>query len=101
MCLKTVQALAPKPCTCALTASTCCLLAVAYHTYVALPVSAQLTCIPSLPVPRSKEQVSKLHVYDASTMSCTPLATVALPQRVPYGFHGMWVSREQMKAQSE
>ncbi|HEX9259294.1 MAG TPA: carotenoid oxygenase family protein [Acidimicrobiales bacterium] len=33
---------------------------------------------------------SELVIMDASTMSDTPLATVALP-RIPFGFHGNWV----------
>lgn len=45
------------------------------------------------------EGVSKLHVYDAATMAATPLAVVALPARVPYGFHGTFVTEAQMKAQ--
>ncbi len=79
-------------------AATCIMLLIYLHTGSAFAMAC--THIPFDLMPRSKEQVSKLHVYDASTMSSTPLATVALPQRVPYGFHGMWVSREQMKAQS-
>lgn len=43
---------------------------------------------------------SYLGVWDARTMDDAPLARVALPARVPYGFHAMWVGgralREQM-----
>lgn len=49
----------------------------------------------------SHEQVSKLHVYDAKSMAPQPVATVALPQRVPYGFHGLWVSQRQMAQQRQ
>ncbi|KAG2445531.1 hypothetical protein HXX76_000146 [Chlamydomonas incerta] len=47
----------------------------------------------------STENTSYLHVYDARTMSPTPLAAVRLPRRVPYGFHGAWVTEEQLQAQ--
>lgn len=33
---------------------------------------------------------SRLVVLDASDMSAPPVASVALPQRVPHGFHGSW-----------
>jgi len=36
-------------------------------------------------------------VYDAKTMSSTPLATVPLPVRVPHGFHGLWVGEQELK----
>jgi carotenoid cleavage dioxygenase-like enzyme len=44
--------------------------------------------------------VSSLAVYDARTMDSTPLATVRMPQRVPYGFHGLYITAEQLKKQS-
>ncbi|MER6305613.1 carotenoid oxygenase family protein [Streptomyces sp. NPDC001657] len=34
---------------------------------------------------------SDLVVLDAEDISATPVATVHLPQRVPYGFHGNWL----------
>jgi len=34
---------------------------------------------------------SDLVVLDASDFGASPVATVALPQRVPFGFHGSWV----------
>jgi carotenoid cleavage dioxygenase len=33
-------------------------------------------------------------VLDAADMSAAPLAEVALPQRVPHGFHGSWFADE-------
>ena len=33
---------------------------------------------------------SSFVVLDAADMAAPPIATVALPQRVPYGFHGSW-----------
>ena len=40
-----------------------------------------------------------LQVYDAKTMSPTPVAKVAMPQRVPLGIHGTFVHSEQLKLQ--
>lgn len=37
---------------------------------------------------------SSFVVLDAADMSAKPLATVALPQRVPNGFHGSWFADE-------
>jgi carotenoid cleavage dioxygenase len=34
---------------------------------------------------------SRLLVLDASDVAAAPLASVALPQRVPLGFHGNWI----------
>jgi carotenoid cleavage dioxygenase len=34
---------------------------------------------------------SDLVVLDATDMSGSPVATVTLPQRVPFGFHGSWI----------
>ncbi|MEL7036860.1 MAG: carotenoid oxygenase family protein [Cyanobacteria bacterium J06592_8] len=42
-----------------------------------------------------KEQRSELVVVDAENMTSEPVARVMIPQRVPYGFHGTWVSQEQ------
>jgi len=42
---------------------------------------------------------SEFWVMDARTMSGDPIAVVEIPHRVPYGFHGIWVSEEQMKNQ--
>ena len=36
-------------------------------------------------------KASEFVVFDARTMASEPVAVVALPQRVPYGFHGTWI----------
>lgn len=35
---------------------------------------------------------SELHVLDAEDITAPSVATITLPQRVPFGFHGNWVS---------
>jgi carotenoid cleavage dioxygenase-like enzyme len=30
-------------------------------------------------------------ILDASEFTAKPVATVGLPQRVPFGFHGSWI----------
>jgi len=42
---------------------------------------------------------SEFVVIDAQDMTAAPVARVSLPQRVPYGFHGAWISGEQMATQ--
>ena len=42
---------------------------------------------------------SEFVVIDAQNMDAAPLARVPLPQRVPYGFHGAWISEERIQAQ--
>lgn len=41
---------------------------------------------------------SELVVVNAQQMTAEPVARVLIPQRVPYGFHGTWVSEEQLTA---
>ena len=50
-------------------------------------------------LPSANSKYSSLQVYDAKTMSETPVAKVEMPQRVPLGFHGTWVHTEQLKMQ--
>lgn len=40
-----------------------------------------------------------MQIWDAKTMAQAPLATVRLPQRVPSGFHGLFVTQEQLDSQ--
>ncbi|KAF5827972.1 carotenoid oxygenase [Dunaliella salina] len=42
------------------------------------------------------ESTTYMMVYDAQTMSNTPVAKVKLPQRVPYGFHGTYINNSQL-----
>eukprot|EP01096_Ripella_sp_DP13-Kostka_P007990 TRINITY_DN2956_c0_g1_i2.p1 TRINITY_DN2956_c0_g1~~TRINITY_DN2956_c0_g1_i2.p1 ORF type:complete len:504 (+),score=162.43 TRINITY_DN2956_c0_g1_i2:8-1519(+) len=42
---------------------------------------------------------SQFWIMDAKNMSPDPLAIIDLPQRVPYGFHGIWVSQDQIDSQ--
>jgi carotenoid cleavage dioxygenase len=39
----------------------------------------------------SQAQSSELVILDAQNLTAPPLARIPLPQRVPYGFHGIWV----------
>jgi carotenoid cleavage dioxygenase len=41
-------------------------------------------------------KTSELVVVDAQNLTDEPVARVLIPQRVPYGFHGTWVSEEQI-----
>ncbi|AHJ28514.1 carotenoid oxygenase family protein [Nodularia spumigena CS-584] len=41
-------------------------------------------------------QKSEIVVLNAQDVTAEPVARVLIPQRVPYGFHGTWVSEEQL-----
>ncbi|KAL1197591.1 Carotenoid 9,10(9',10')-cleavage dioxygenase 1 [Cardamine amara subsp. amara] len=43
---------------------------------------------------------SCVNVIDAKTMSAEPVAVVELPHRVPYGFHALFVTEEQLQEQT-
>ncbi|MGD1911772.1 MAG: carotenoid oxygenase family protein [Rivularia sp. (in: cyanobacteria)] len=45
----------------------------------------------------SDEDKSELVVIDAQDITSKPVARVLIPQRVPYGFHGDWVSEEKLQ----
>ncbi|GIL78894.1 hypothetical protein Vretimale_112 [Volvox reticuliferus] len=47
----------------------------------------------------TKADTSYMNIYCARTMSSTPIASLRMPRRVPYGFHGTWVTEEQIKKQ--
>jgi carotenoid cleavage dioxygenase len=38
---------------------------------------------------------SSLVILDARDVAAGPLATIPLPQRVPYGFHATWVPAQE------
>ena len=40
---------------------------------------------------------SQLVILDASDFAASPVATVTLPQRVPFGFHGSWVADTELR----
>jgi carotenoid cleavage dioxygenase-like enzyme len=42
------------------------------------------------------EDTSELVVVNAQDVNAEPVARVLIPQRVPYGFHGAWISEEQL-----
>lgn len=42
---------------------------------------------------------SELWILNAKTMDNKPLARISLPRRVPYGFHGKWLSRSEIDTQ--
>jgi carotenoid cleavage dioxygenase len=42
------------------------------------------------------EETSELVVVNAQDVTAEPIARILIPQRVPYGFHGAWVSEEQL-----
>ncbi|KAG0052784.1 hypothetical protein BGZ83_002138 [Gryganskiella cystojenkinii] len=50
-----------------------------------------------------KPQVTELWIFDAKTIGqeYEPVAKVKIPRRVPYGFHGLWVSKEQIQQNKE
>ncbi|KXS15832.1 carotenoid oxygenase [Gonapodya prolifera JEL478] len=50
-------------------------------------------------VRNEEAETSELHVYDAKSMDAKPVARITLPHRVPFGFHGLWVTQEQIEKQ--
>ncbi|PMB00797.1 9-cis-epoxycarotenoid dioxygenase [Fischerella thermalis CCMEE 5273] len=42
----------------------------------------------------STQQASELLVLNAQDLTTEPVARVLIPQRVPYGFHGIWIPQE-------
>jgi carotenoid cleavage dioxygenase len=46
----------------------------------------------------TNEDISELVVVNAQDVNAEPVARVLIPQRVPYGFHGAWVSEEQLRS---
>jgi carotenoid cleavage dioxygenase len=46
----------------------------------------------------STEEASELVVVNARDVTAAPVARILMPKRVPYGFHGTWLSQEQLGA---
>ncbi|MBD0266316.1 MAG: carotenoid oxygenase family protein, partial [Tolypothrix sp. Co-bin9] len=46
----------------------------------------------------TNEDISELVVVNAQDVNAEAVARVLIPQRVPYGFHGAWVSEEQLSS---
>jgi carotenoid cleavage dioxygenase len=46
----------------------------------------------------SRSETSELVVINAQDVTSEPVARVLIPQRVPYGFHGAWISEAQLNA---
>ncbi len=46
-------------------------------------------------------ETCELVVINAQDVTAEPVARVLIPQRVPYGFHGAWVSEKQLNASSK
>lgn len=44
---------------------------------------------------------SEFVVYSSKTMSSVPVVRIALPHRVPYGFHALWVDEKQIQQQDQ
>ncbi|XP_010241260.1 PREDICTED: carotenoid 9,10(9',10')-cleavage dioxygenase 1-like [Nelumbo nucifera] len=44
---------------------------------------------------------STVNVIDAKSMSSDPIAVIELPDRVPYGFHALFVTEEQLQEQAK
>ncbi len=47
------------------------------------------------------EGTSEMIVVDAKNITAAPLARVMIPQRVPYGFHGAWVTNDRLESQTQ
>ncbi len=46
-----------------------------------------------------KKGQSECVIYSAKTMSSQSLARIMLPQRVPYGFHGEFITEDEVASQ--
>eukprot|EP01100_Stratorugosa_tubuloviscum_P015838 TRINITY_DN953_c0_g7_i1.p1 TRINITY_DN953_c0_g7~~TRINITY_DN953_c0_g7_i1.p1 ORF type:complete len:526 (-),score=231.30 TRINITY_DN953_c0_g7_i1:40-1617(-) len=52
-------------------------------------------------VHNENNQITQFSIFDSKTMSPYPIAQVTLPQRVPYGFHGIFISEQQIQQQQQ
>ncbi|BFZ64965.1 hypothetical protein YB2330_006127 [Saitoella coloradoensis] len=49
--------------------------------------------------PDDDPDASSVWIIDAKTFSLPPIAKIRIPQRIPFGLHGTWVSRQQLESQ--
>jgi carotenoid cleavage dioxygenase len=47
----------------------------------------------------SNDGSSEMVVIDAKDIAAAPIARVLVPSRIPYGFHGAWISNERIESQ--
>jgi len=43
-----------------------------------------------------EDNTTELYIVDAKTMDPNPIAILRTPQRVPFGFHGIWIPRDEL-----
>jgi len=43
-----------------------------------------------------EDNTTELYIVDAKTMDPNPVAILRTPQRIPFGFHGLWVPSEEL-----
>lgn len=42
-------------------------------------------------------QTSEWHLYDGQSMDTSPVVAYSVPRRVPYGFHGLWLTEKELQ----
>lgn len=59
------------------------------------------SCQDSVTGDAPDDRGSEVWIIDAKKFVLPPVARIKLPQRVPYGLHGLWVSEEQIQNQRD
>ncbi|KAG0364871.1 hypothetical protein BGZ54_007076 [Gamsiella multidivaricata] len=49
----------------------------------------------------SDNQVTELWIFDAKKLEQGPVTTIKIPRRIPYGFHGLHITRKQIATSKE